>query len=62
MIPDPMETGVLGTVGVFSWSKWLGFFGGGRGGGHFDGLSRLQNSRPQEIDESHLNDLISKVV
>ena len=52
MIPDPMETGVLGTVGVFSWSKWLGFFGGGRGGGHFDGLSRLQNSRPQEIDES----------
>ena len=53
MIPNPMETGVLGTVAVFSWSKWLGFFcvGGGEGG-HFDGLSRLQNSRPQEIDES----------
>ena len=49
MIPDPMETGVLGIVGVFSWSKWLGFF---LGGGHFDGLSRLQKSRPQEIDES----------
>ena len=48
MIPDPMETGVLGTVGMFSWSKWLVFFGGG----HFDGLSRLQNSRPPEIDES----------
>ena len=50
MIPNPMETGVLGTVDVFSWSKWLGFFV--FGGGHFDGLSRLQNSRPQEIDES----------
>ena len=46
-----METGVLGTVDVFSWSKWVGFFVLGRGG-HFDGLSRLQNSRPQEIDES----------